>query len=505
MNAVDVRARKATRRVLLVFSDQDGDLADLIHKYLGGRENITVDRENNEEKALSRLEDSRYHLIVIGLRLAANSRETVGDHGGMQLATHIKTWLPAARIAIVTPAFSNVIQRRCLELPAPPAAQFSVSSPDLASTILEHAENFTEPRRRLDVAITASDGNEWDYELRGEGFDYLKPGHLTLGTALIEGWRLTGSLIPHGSDHWMESFSGLGKNIITGLCEGNKEFRKEVQAGLDEAGGLANTRVSFNVSQHHYELALEAVCSPLNELPEPWAVHAPLLRTVLGGEGGASARLFEGRPRPLRALIVCADTDGSSNVLDDNGLSIRLGKLHNLDAECKRLQKLLERTKTVRFGEVRGMGYGGDPPVTLRRFHDALKEQPPWDVVHFAGHAYFRRDSGELGQGFLFVGSPGEPEAVEIKAVIPYLRKARLLYRAVVKAPTRPSLSLRSRPGFPRWSASDGRYGMSPPHSMLASSIGSSWRSGRSIRPSSVLDALSTGGTPMTTRGRPRC
>jgi hypothetical protein len=225
---------------------------------------------------------------------------------------------------------------------------------------------------------------------------------------------------------WSEIFYGLGRSIVAGFCEDNPMFGEQLRAGMEDAGGLSNTRVTFIVADALYEIALEAISSPVAELPEPWMIHAPLVRSI-AGVVPADTQLFEGPPRPLRCLILCADASGVVDTLQEEGRPLNLAVLSHVRKECEEVRRLFSRVaRQLGFEEPRVVGGDDNAPLTQERLLDVLREATPWDVVHFAGHSYHSRDNP--GQASLIVGQRDKPVAVRINEIAPYLRRSKLVY-----------------------------------------------------------------------------
>lgn len=113
---------------------------------------------------------------------------------------------------------------------------------------------------------------------------------------------------------------------------------------------------------------------------------------------------------------------------------MKLKALAKVQDECLRVTMRLSRIdpKTGRPwftpGNIRFLGKKGEP-VSEQALIEAMRDGP-WDLVHFAGHSYFRAPDreGDVGSGYLFVGKPGEPMAVKFSYVVSFLRAARFVY-----------------------------------------------------------------------------
>jgi hypothetical protein len=155
-------------------------------------------------------------------------------------------------------------------------------------------------------------------------------------------------------------------------------------------------------------------------------IHAPLVRSI-AGVVPTDTQLFDGPPRPLRCLILCADASGVVDTLQEDGRPLTLATLTHVRKECEEVRRLFSRVaRQLGFDEPRVVGGDDNAPLTQERLLDVLREPTPWDVVHFAGHSYHSRDNP--GQASLIVGQRDKPIAVRINEVAPYLRRSKLVY-----------------------------------------------------------------------------
>jgi hypothetical protein len=408
--------------VLIVTGSGDIALSELLIRALD-EPDITVIPKTNAESALNYIKATPPDFIVASFTLAADRNAPVEPGGGMLFCEAARA-ISAAPMALVTSAVTNAVQQRVSRMASPPIC-VTVDA-DLPAMLLVQIRAIREELLRLDITIRADPAGEWSYDLHGTGFEFERSGRLNVPASLLVALKTVALALSEAKESWREIFYGLGKSIVDGFCADNPMFGEQLRAGLEAAGGLANTRVTFIVADALYEIALEAISSPVAELPEPWMIHAPLVRSI-AGVTPANTQLFDGPPRPLRCLILCADASGIVDTLEDQGRPLNLAVLPHVRKECEEVRRLFSRiARQHKFEEPRVVGGVDGAPLTEQRLLDVLREPTPWDVVHYAGHSYHSRDNP--GRASLIVGERARPVAVRINEVAPYLRRSKLVY-----------------------------------------------------------------------------
>ena len=408
--------------VLIVIGSGDIALSELLIRALD-EPDITVIPKTNTESALAYIRSTPPDFIVASVTLAAD-RNSAADPGGGILFCEAARAICPAPMALVTSAITNAVQQRVARMNSPPICV--VVDADLPAMLLQQIRAVHAQILRLDITIRADPAGQWSYDLKGRGFEFERSGGLNVPGSLLGALKMVALALSEAKESWREIFYGLGRSIVDGFCDDNPMFGEQLRAGMEAAGGLANTRVTFIVADALYEIALEAISSPLAELPEPWMIHAPLVRSVVSATP-ADAQLFEGPPRPLRCLIVCADASGVVDTLQDQGRPLVLAVLPHVRKECEEVRRLFSRVAhQLGFDEPRVVGGDDNAPLTQALLLDVLRDPTPWDVVHYAGHSYHSRDNP--GQASLIVGQRDKPVAVRINEVAPYLRRSKLVY-----------------------------------------------------------------------------
>jgi hypothetical protein len=418
-----------TKKVLLVTGD--GSLLGELVTALGAREeDLDVRPCADHTRGRDLLRDFRPDFVIVSLALARDPKAPVADHGGLAFC-EAAIQISAAPIAIVTPSPLTVSVSDGVRAVHGNVTPYPVGDGYIAK-ILNQIRTTRPPAKRLEIRIEAHADNRWIYSLRGVNFEYKRGGSLSFDLGAQGFSRMAAAQIGKAPPDWDDQFQQLGRNLVLSLFGGGSSFQDDVRQGMEEAGGLHHTRVIFAVGQEQYDLALEAVYPPV-KASHPWMIHAPLLRNI-PGQGAANTPLFDGPPRMRRCLIVGANTSGFCDDIVVGGRSLELGKLSHIKSECEAVQALFNEAKdALGFDDPTIVGTDAGKPLGKKDFQSLLQDEQ-WDVVHFAGHAYYSGPDQEGASpgsqhACLFVGEPDHPEAVEMNTIAPSLRETTsLLY-----------------------------------------------------------------------------
>jgi len=456
--------------VLVVFCPQQSAEMDDVKSLLATLGEVQFHCALDGAEALKRLRrQASIHLIVVGTHLAADTSTPVDDHGWIAFCDAART-TARAPIVLMAPRLTGALLKEC--------DRFSKLRPlDDRSELLATAQEFlratASPVVHLDIRVTASDSG-WSYTMQGmDDFEFRAADRLTVHRSA---WMLWTGL-HHTDEYWYLDFKRIGDSIRTCLCDENPRFKLDLDMastraviraanlGFLPSQAIVESQVTFLVSKTYYPLVLEAIFHP-NRAEEPWLAYTRLGRRLLGSRS-ERGDLFHTGSGPLRALIVCADTHGFCDDPAVSGRTLKLKALTKIQDECKRIAARLSRidpnTGRPWFSDanIRQLGKGGEP-VSERALMEAMREGP-WDLVHFAGHSYFRAPDreGDVGSGYLFVGKPGKPEAVKFSYVASFLRAARFVYLSSCEsgsssfAVEATANGIHSAIGY-RWSVNDG-------------------------------------------------
>jgi hypothetical protein len=421
-----------TKRILLITGDPAlrREIGDALE---APEEDLSVLKCVDDSRARRELIDFRPDFVIVSLALALDSKSPVADYGGLSFC---KAAVAVSRvpIGIVTPS------------PVPDAVIDALGTlgknvschpirDGYIAKVLQQIRTAKPPAKRLEILIEGQAENRWSYKLRGENFEYpfSRVGTLSFDLGAQALCKTLADMIGSVPPDWETQFENLGRGIVMSLFGVDSSFANEVRLGVQEAGGLHNTRVIFAVGKEQYGIALEAVFPPLTPARYPWMIHAPLVRNIRG-MAAANTPLFDGPPRLKRCLIVGANTSGFCDEILVGGSSLQLGELSHIKSECEAVVALFkDAQRDAGFEDPKVVGTDPGKPLGKQDFQNLLTE--PWDVIHFAGHAYHSPTTDQNGASVnaqhacLFVGKPGSPEAVEMNTIAPSLRETTsLLY-----------------------------------------------------------------------------
>ena len=241
--------------VLIVAGAGDSALRELLIRALD-EPDITVIPKSNAESALAYIKVTPPDYIVASVTLAPDAKSAADPGGGILFCEAARAICPAP-MALVTSAITNAVQQRLARLPTPPIP-VTVDA-DLPAMLLQQIRSVRPEVLRLDITIRADPTGEWTYDLHGKGFEFERRGRLNVSSGLLTSLKTFALALAEARQGWGDIFYGLGRSIVAGFCEDNPMFGEQLRAGMEDAGGLSNTRVTFIVADALYEIALEAI------------------------------------------------------------------------------------------------------------------------------------------------------------------------------------------------------------------------------------------------------
>ncbi len=286
----------------------------------------------------------------------------------------------------------------------------------------------------LKVVITLDAArNSWSYELKGEGFDLLKPGPLEINREDFLDLARRSRNVPLLQSAWQAEFRKVGESIMRQIFLNNVKFYGQFMNALSYvANDMARIKIWFRITSNLHAIALEAIIpDDINE--EFWMLKTPIYRR-LEEHPCSRAPLFAsqggGGNAKVNCLIIDANTSGlAKDLVDRNSQPVVLQELPNASNECSTIENYLTDNK-VKFGLARILRVS-KAEVGQHKFSEFLfniLDGDSWDLVHYVGHSFY----DELQKkGYLFFPSEKDgdiPEKVEISAIGPHLNRTRLLY-----------------------------------------------------------------------------
>jgi len=383
-------------RILLVLCKQEYERRRVLKDALAAAPRpIEVSDATTSEEAQAKAKAERYDLIVAGYWLAGGPRKPVQPGGGLAFCEEVRARYKTPLLLVLPEAPIEGIVARCIA--QLPEIAWTISGPDLAEQLIgivlgapSHAP--------LNIEIHTTPDEQWRYRLHGVAYPKGGDGPLELNPQFLDMARSLSRSIPAFGEDWYTEFERLGCNLKDALySQRNQKFRRQLDVGLSRSNGIENTRVTFVVEDSNYDLALEAVQPPASP-PVPWMVRAPLFRKVAGAPA-ASAEPFR-EEKPLKVLVVCADTSGYVNSrVDSKGRALKYKYPEFVRLECEIVQRLFSRRGQVHVVErLPAESPGAVDAGELKRRLEAR-----WDIIHIAGHASY---SARENRGYLVIGPP---------------------------------------------------------------------------------------------------
>jgi hypothetical protein len=258
---------------------------------------------------------------------------------------------------------------------------------------------------------------------------------------------------------WSEAIRQIGSDLMLMLVHDQALVLQELSIvkGLSMAEGV-EMGLCFEVDQVLYPIPFEALKAlEIRAEERYWLQDALLWRSVPGCESGRPPLFTHAKAddRPINCLLIAADCGGDVALPNPQEpdrphhrhLPILTGTFHEIESILDQLMQPaatgIGRIMQVYFkegavytretsdGQRKGERLELDPfDEVLERL---LKEEGPWDMVHFAGHSDFVGPQGKE-IGYLFVprlsatGRVTEPKAIGVAAIAPLLTDARFVY-----------------------------------------------------------------------------
>jgi hypothetical protein len=400
---------------------------------------LIAEQVHDENHAKARLETVGFDLVVTHIDIPADdgSLVTEGDCLGIDLLKWmLTTRLEIPTILIVSSLFPELTSL-LLEFPKTilicEGLNFYDDLVRAAETALGGA--VTRPDNRyLNVILTLDDAkHSWTYELKGEGFQYLKPGVLGIDAKEFADLARRSRQVPKLGDEWRAEFRKLGEDIMRQIFVNNVKFYVEFTKALARVGDdIKRTKIWFRVTRSLHPIMLEAIVSD-DVSEEFWMLQAPIYRRINDYPSSREPLYLCRGPRAnskINCLIVEADAAGPANGLrNSDGTPVVLDELRSIQRECTDIENYLLNNQT-RFGIGRILKVTkrliGDRSFSEFLFNILRDEE--WDLVHYVGHSFYDKVEDKA---YVFFPNPVDgdlPEKVEIGKLAPGLHHTRFLY-----------------------------------------------------------------------------
>lgn len=432
------------KEVLIVIRDIDlrerveDILKNLVPRNEGDR--IFVDRETNEMDARHRLSKRRYDLLVAHIHIAANSGSTLNENEkrGLELARLAERHNSGLSNILISPPGDDSVWRETQRLShcklVPSSQHFETELVEFCRDALYGAGSVErEPGATVHFTFNL-DRNIWSYQINAKGINeiYRPYGELKIEPEIMELLARFSCRVV-GSD-WEENLRSIGRTLAKQIFRGTPEFIEAFSKLQMLVRNHEKIRFHFTVEKSVHPVALEAA---LCEDEEFWMLRAPIYRSL--DVSPVVYPLFEGPHdtcKGMNCLIIVADASGLvRDVVDDHGNVIELNELMNVETERDQLWSCFEAHKEqCGLGKIEVIG-AMDVPGD-KSFRDHLKDvltQDVWDLVHYAGHTYFKE---KAGRGYIMLPGENGIDAVDMEVFSSWLRlaKSRFVYFSSCKS-----------------------------------------------------------------------
>lgn len=228
---------------------------------------------------------------------------------------------------------------------------------------------------------------------------------------------------------WKRELTVIGKKILKQLFDNHNDFKEHYRTLLKQVEREENISVRFFVNEDVYPLALEAL---LDEQGNHLMLFSPIFRTVYEHRRDLCNEVLfvdniEER-RPVSCLIIAANAYGKVSDPEINGgQQILFEPLREVILEAEKLYDFLQDNQ-------REFGIKKVEIVPKRQdldFDTQIKEcleNNQWDLIHYAGHSYFDK---QTKKGYLFYPHREGPKPIESDLFSHTLRfrtKTQLIY-----------------------------------------------------------------------------
>ena len=310
---------------------------------------------------------------------------------------------------------------------------------------------------KVDIYLNLSDKPS-QYQMKGVGIDWDTPVNVLEFERDAMRKLIRRSKYIQKRPKWRDELRSIGSCLFKELCEKNSKLRGDFSKLIEKVNGEENVRIRFEADKSLSPVILEALLDIEHE--DHWMLHAPIYHTV--PVNSRAAPLFKDkreRKEPINCLIIAANAHGR---VDDHFEWGELDLLESADVEADNILDYLKKNKTeFNIGKIRRIP-NSERTVSLgKTFADqiteALEEEGPWHLVHFAGHSKCVK-----GEGYIFYPRENSAIAEDIDNFSRLLMKAktRFIYLSSCESSQADFIFDLARKGIPsivgfRWKIDD--------------------------------------------------
>ena len=236
---------------------------------------------------------------------------------------------------------------------------------------------------------------------------------------------------------WEIELQEVGEKIVEEIIMNNRKFSRNLYRLQGRVGNSQNVRFLFDIGREIHSIHWEAMFEE-DESPPYYMLKSPIYRK-LPVSGEYNPPLFDqiNRIKNINVLIIKSDVAECVPALNQS-----FPNLNNILIETGLLYKFLNKNREhLRIGKIKIIDSvmpiegspnlikeakeKGDWVVVENDFLDAIQEilrKEDWDLVHYAGHSYYDKESEK---GYVILPGQDYPIALEIEKFSAFLRTSR--------------------------------------------------------------------------------
>lgn len=418
------------KRILIVFGDiyEFENTCDILRDDLADYGFIGFNREKNAASALRRLESEPHQLVIADLHIPRDPSQAVVEEAqsGIELLQTIQQLqIPAllvvpARTSDLQDAVDELHQCRLVEKGSRYAEQLRKYCRMFLQKCPETGQETRSPDRMpieveekigtIDLKLDL-DRNSFFYEITGAYQDY--------GTLEIRSDRIW-DLIDRSCNiqeitNWEKELRQIGKTLFEEILKNNYKFSSSYHELSGRVGDRDKIRIRFGVEKKIHPVLLEALTE--DEDDTFLMLSSPVFRSLsVPGEyhltfnGPAQTR------KPVNCLIIESDVSGMAPGIDPE---FNFAKLDHIATEARWLHDFLnDNREAFNIDSVEWIRSAPDGVSFVDHIRGVLERQR-WELVHYAGHSYYSKNSGK---GYLLFPTDTFPHPVGLKEFSKWLR-----------------------------------------------------------------------------------
>jgi CHAT domain len=440
--------REKKREILLAVADQE--LSELVSTLLEDefKTSILITNVSSEADVRKHIDQPRYKLVIVDIRIPATRTGPRDDKAGRGLAL-LKTLSNPIPSILITPVVDQRLIHETREL----KDSWTVcTDSQFEDYLVRSAHDALDKRRteagqqsvRITFTLDPEDASINQYLIEGIGFAYhfsraieIKKDKLwnlvadSKGIQLIENWP-----------EWERRLRQIGEQLSQTLFFDNYVLSDYARV----KGSKRKIEIVFDIPRCAYPVIFEALVDPETMSRDPdhrafWNV--PIYRRLRNDREADRYPLFQGSPKtPINCLIIESQVDGVVPGVKDARGAIVLPSLPKVPEEAKWLESYLEgnrqkfgigevlRISADRLGDSH-FNRSADPTMKAWVQRELSRTDLDWHLVHYAGHCHYDESSKT---GYVFFPGEAYVEHLDLAHFSAWLSRTRFVYLSGCKS-----------------------------------------------------------------------